>query len=751
MESANENNQCAALDKNTDKEELSTPQSVEPLKSDEKSENAVVNSHHGQDSGLCSVEGSTQRQMCSSKKMKCFSYITSTPKKELQVLETKTILDDPLLSSIDEVGDNMTDQDVDSITDDESFENTISRFCKTNITAIPTARDRYTSMTGFLNENSDRQDICETKPSSKIKNKSKLDLLAVKRNLFDIPVSPRLKSRVRQRLYTLVNSIEGYELQKDNEVKKQQSSRCEASTSLPDLGSISLSMKSFHEKIGFCRNHHRLYDLVSNRENDCCCKSLDEKSNKKANLSHFSTKNSEASEQGEGVVPSVLDLQFQNLHYQQEQISREKLNLMLQKREIDFQISFYKDKLFQMLQVVEELGKKLENSERERLQQNDHFQNKIKQQNETHAETLSLLQLEAEKKTQITEAMVATARLEVTKACDMKIQEVIKSSRERTAVIDNMYQEQISQLNSTIAKLQAERRLEHRRDIVEVTDNERNLKADLLCITKENSDLKSEVDTLKERLAASTDFDQKSLEQQNVISELESKQRMLLVEVSVWKEETERMQKKVLDLEGQFKRDTQKILEESRKLEERKMDEMKMTFDREHNSYKKVIDTMKEKIAKLSLENEKLKECTSQMEKELQECFLNQDLCKSREREIILLRTQLRESTSRHIKEKEEHHELRSRLTKELSELKNQSEQEMMNYRLLMEKEKSVALSCAAMNHEEETMTHLRGVENCYQELFKILQSHFKVQIDEYKKAVRILKLRVKKLEEEDD
>ncbi|XP_066986281.1 centrosomal protein of 112 kDa-like [Macrobrachium rosenbergii] len=748
MENANENNQCAGLEKNTDKEELSTPQSVDPLKSDEKSEN-TVNSHHCQDSGLCSMEGSTQRQMCSSKKMKCFSYITSTPKKEVQFLETQTILDDPLLSSIDEVGDNMTDQDVDSITDDESFENTTSRFCKTNITAIPTARDRYTSMTRFMNENSDRQDICETKPSSEIKNEIKLDLLAVKRNLFDIPVSPKLKSRVRQRLYTLVNSIDGYELQKDNEIKQELSSRCEASTSLPDLGSISLSVKPFHKKIRFCRNHHRLDDHVCDRDNDCSCKSLGEKSNRRANLSHFPTKNSEASERCASAVSSVLDSQFQNLHYQQEQISREKSNLMLQKREIDSQISLYKDKLFQTLQMVEELGRKLENSERERLQQNEHFKNKIKQQNKTHAESLSLLQLESEKKTQITEAMVATARLEVTKACDVKIQEVIKSSRERTTIIENMYQEQISQLNSTIAKLQAERRIEHRRDIVEAADNERHLKADLLCITKENEALKSEIDTLKERLAASGNFDQKSVEQQKVISELESKQRMLLIEVSVWREETEKMQKKVLDLENQFKRDTETILEESRKLEQRRMDEMKLRFDQEHNSYKKVIDTMKEKIAKVSLENEKLKGCTSQMEKELQECYVNQDLYNSWEREIASLRTRLRESTSRLIKEKEEHHQLRSRLTKELSELKNQNEKEMMNYRLLMEREKSIALSCAAMNHEEETMAHLRGVENCYQELFKTLQSHFKVQIDEYKKAVRILKLRVKKLEEE--
>ncbi|XP_068223677.1 uncharacterized protein [Palaemon carinicauda] len=720
-------------EKSPGQEESSSSQSDECLKH-EKSENSV-NSRSGQDSGMCLVERPTQGQMHSSKEVKCSSYITSTPKKEVKFLEAQMILDDPMLSSIDEVENNMTDQDVDSLSDDESFENTTStRLCKTHITALHNSGGNCTP----TNKSSGKQTVCETK-SFELKSKLQPDLLAVKRNLFDIPVSPKLKSRVRQRLYTLVNSIDGYVMREDIESNQKLSQRYEASTSLPDLGSISMSMKPMH----------RLCNHVCNRDNECSCKLVGEEANKRDDLSHFSHLNSDTSERYASAVSSVLDLQFQNLHLHQEQLSREKSNFMLQKGELDAQISFYKDKLLQMMHMAEEMEIRLENSERERLQQTEHFKKKIEQQNELHKERLSLLRLEYEKRAQENETAVATTRLEVTKACDMKIQEVIKSSRERTAAVENMYQTKISHLNTIIAKLQAERRLENLRDIVEDKNYESQLKADLECVTKEKDALKSEIDVLRDRLTASFDLDQKSQAQQKIISDLESKQRALLVEVSVWREEAKKLQQKASDLENQFKRDTQEILQESRKSEQRMMDEMKLKFDQEHNFHKKVTDTLKEELIKMSLENEKIKDSTSQMEKELQKCYMNQDLCKSWDQEIISLKTQLHESTSRLIQEKENHRQLRSSLTKELLKLKDQNKQEMMNYRLLMEKEKSIAVSRATLGHEEETMAHLRGVENCYQELFKTLQSHFKVQIDEYKKAVRILKLRMKKLEEE--
>ena len=61
---------------------------------------------------------------------------------------------------------------------------------------------------------------------------------------------------------------------------------------------------------------------------------------------------------------------------------------------------------------------------------------------------------------QMNESNIASARLEVTKVFDEKIQEVIKSSRERTSAIEKKHQDHVTQLTAIISNLQVNKILD---------------------------------------------------------------------------------------------------------------------------------------------------------------------------------------------------------------------------------------------------------------------------------------------------
>ena len=344
-----------------------------PLRDTNESAKNAGSGISGQDSGLSSVEGSSQCQASSGQRIRAAPYTTSTPKKGVQfmesvrgleVLPSHVILDDPLLSSIDDPGEDLTDQDVNSFTcDDESDDEDSSSSTKLFETKINvnlgsgstgcTLMSRFMSDGSTKEKDTKRSSFCEAADIVTVKP----ELSAIRRNLFDIPVSPKLKSKVRQRLYTLVNSIDGYETNLDIESDENNLSKCENSASLSISESKKLSAMPFYSKYRSGHSPRTLPDMslsrhdVSNESKGC--HRVDKDQNNSINRSRFPSLNSEICERYASAVSSMIESQLQNLSFHQEQLDREKLNFTLRKKEdeVDARMSLYKEKLFQMVQV----------------------------------------------------------------------------------------------------------------------------------------------------------------------------------------------------------------------------------------------------------------------------------------------------------------------------------------------------------------------------------------------------------------
>ncbi|KAK7078643.1 hypothetical protein SK128_025565 [Halocaridina rubra] len=602
--------------------------------------------HNSQDSGLSSAEGSSSSgQTSQSNKSKFSPHKTSTPKKGVQflknlreynILPSQMILDDPLLSSIDEP--DCTDQEVKSLsTDDEST----SAQWETQIQADKTLRTAaHSSASKLLTQCSNKLNIKRSHSFSGIMthDSSKSDVLSLNKNSFDFPVSPSLKSRVRQRLYKLVNSIEGYEGKSEDNIickGKMFKSPNETVASNPCVSVFGENIYGFDNM-----THPSVSQLANCKTHLISCEDHRDRTDCKVN--NISTHIFNASQRIDRTLSALLESQLQNLHLHQEQLHKVKMDSFQENQEADDRHLVYRIHLQQMLQLLEETEVRWQNVEKEKQHQKELFEEKIYMLSEKHKETLELQKLEYEKKIHDMEVSSAAIRIDTTKTCENKVSEILKFIREKNVALEKEHQNRVSELNNGISKL----------------------------------------------------------------------------------------------------RDSNHLLEEKCKT-------LQLSFSKEKEEMAQTLKILEKKLSDASVEIAGLRNQARHMELKLREQQQEQRSGHALEEEVILLRAQLRDSETRFLREKQSHWHWAQKHSGEVDEIKERHEKEMLNYKLSMERERSLAISRAMVHREEEAKMFIKEIEKRYQELMRETQEHYKAQIEEYKKAVKILKQRVRKLEEE--
>ncbi|MPC61751.1 hypothetical protein E2C01_055826 [Portunus trituberculatus] len=323
--------------------------------------------------------------------------MTSTPKKKLldlegesnyEIISSQVILEDPLLSSIDEPG-NSTDYQAESLTSDED-DNASSRLHKTKVRAGSDASQGKTPLYKLVNDLSNTRISTSQSFSETIQQHVvEANAASVKKNLFDIPVSPKLKNRVRERLYTLVNSIEGYE----NRVYVRDE---ESSSQIHNMESFSkvniknpMSTKNGANTFSKLPGYSSLD--VSNNQQHCL-----------QDLSNASALGSGLMERYGCALSGVVTSQIKSLQHHQDQLNQEKLNLAMQKKEQETstRISLYHEKLQLMIQMVEELELRSVKHQAATREQANHHNQRMKEQEEQHQEELAALRAECHRKVQ---------------------------------------------------------------------------------------------------------------------------------------------------------------------------------------------------------------------------------------------------------------------------------------------------------------------------------------------------------------
>lgn len=121
----------------------------------------------------------------------------------------------------------------------------------------------------------------------------------------------------------------------------------------------------------------------------------------------------------------------------------------------------------------------------------------------------------------------------------------------------------------------------------------------------------------------------------------------------------------------------------------------------------------------------------------------------SLEKEVTLLRAQLQQSKSLFFQEHKDCKSLLKKLAGELADNQEHHKQMVLSYQALLERERTTAVTEAVACKQEETRILLTELRTRYENLLRNVQAHAKAQIDEYKKAVRFLKVKIKKMEEE--
>lgn len=340
------------------------------------SSNQTLSAFQGETSCVTFQNQSNQEKQIS-------SYVTSTPKKETRILDgiidyeilpSQMILDDPLLSSVDDAGD-LTDHTNSPASNDEC-EDSFTSLYKTKMKSHYDNSKRYPLMSRFMNDISARQKIARSQSFSGTVQQHSVepDPAFVRKNLFDIPVSPKLKSRVRQRLFTLVNSIDGYKGQVNIEEeeenirkftfkrvhtlsKKIQGTQTESNLVFESNGN---SCKSASVQGNF--GNHIISEKNVNDTKDCKCHSqefskpnTDDQQQHKSGLdqTYLSTLSKSISERYGNAISSMLESQLKTIQLHQEQLNQEKFSCAMQKKdqETHTRISFYQEKSQQMIQV----------------------------------------------------------------------------------------------------------------------------------------------------------------------------------------------------------------------------------------------------------------------------------------------------------------------------------------------------------------------------------------------------------------
>ncbi|XP_069959971.1 putative leucine-rich repeat-containing protein DDB_G0290503 [Cherax quadricarinatus] len=744
------------------------------------SENSSAN--NGQDSGICSSLGPLDHQreigitlhQQFGHESKALSYVTSTPIKETrnqgkfsdnEILPSQMILDDPQLSSID---DDLTEHEAVSLASDNECDESSSRLYETKVKVnCDNSTKRCSFMTRFLNDASAQSRMSRNHSFSET---IKSEPSSVKRNLFDIPVSPKLKNRVRQRLYTLVNSIEGYEgriniRDEEENIRKfcYEAVKSMSNPKLTKCGCIhrnGCSASSLKVQQNLCGQDVKSSLLINDSVNDTkVCKCSQEcialsigPQQHDSNLNHtcVSTVSNRVSERYETVMSSMLDSQVRTLQLHQEQIYQEKLRLAIQKKDQETQarIFVYREELRQMIQVVEDLKLKLLDIEKKMTEQAQLFQEKNREQDEKHRETLARLKMDCEKKVHEAESRVASIHKEIAKSCEEKNLNVLSVTNEKAASVGKEHQQVVFNLNCIINKLRAEKR--ELESLINSNSNSDNneLVASIAEVIRENNILKEELKLTKQRLKESSNTERRLVTQQEDISNLEVANKRLQEENELWKEEAEKMQKKLITAQVAHKKLMDDAIQESQSLVHQELERAQIQNSHENSKLNNNITILQEKLNQTLSEIQIVREQNNhlrEVETHHKETLSSREAL---EKEVTLLRTQLEQAEAQVLQERNYNKSLVQTHAEELEKSQEHHKRVLLNYQVSMEREKSLVV-CEALKHQQEkSRVLLFEIGSCYEDLLKSVEAHAKAQIQEYKKAVRFLKTRIKRLEE---
>lgn len=303
-----------------------------------------------QDSGLCPSLDAPHQPRRSHRRAPDSPYLTSTPKKlvdlaggesEYEIISSQMILEDPSLSSIDDPG-CLTDHQAESLMSDEESNELSTRLHATQIRARGDVSEKDPLVLKLMNDVSSSQVVRNQSLSDTLNQKCVMEASAaasVKKNLFDVPVSPKLKNRVRERLYTLINSLEGFD------------ERVYLSEEMPSHAhkAESLAKVNVNSPKGIKMDVHNFSRVSGRNALDVSCRqnrSFREPCNVSALsgsiVGHY-----------ECAISSIVGSQMQTLQYQQDQLNQEKLAVALQKKEQEAsaRISIYHEKLKLMIEV----------------------------------------------------------------------------------------------------------------------------------------------------------------------------------------------------------------------------------------------------------------------------------------------------------------------------------------------------------------------------------------------------------------
>ncbi|XP_069179428.1 uncharacterized protein [Procambarus clarkii] len=601
------------------------------------------------------------------------AYVTSTPIKtsqilgkiaEYEILPSQMILDDPLLSSIDDLED-ITEHQIESLGSDDECENSLSTLHQTKIKADCDTTKKCSIMNPICNEISAKSSINESQPFSKI---IKSDASSVKRNIFDIPVSPKLKSRVRQRLYTLVNSIDGYkgninvEDEEENirkicfeAVKSMSNSKLNMSDSIQsNASSISDPREKLPNKpcIQGIKNDLIITNCVCNAK-VCKCHSQEciavnmsqQRDNSNLNNTYISTLNNSVSERYGSVLSTVLESQVRTLQLHHEQLNQEKLSVAMQKKDQETQarISLYQGKLQQITQVMDDLKFKMSEMQKKITEQSQFYEDKIKKQDEKHRENLATTKILCEKKVHEAESKI---REEITKSYEKKILEILSTTKEKAAVVEKEQQLNILQLNNIISKLKAEKKqLEALLADSNTNFDNNKLVVRIVEISKEKDAIQEELELTKQRLKESWNAN-RNLGEHEDISGLGVTSNIHQEDDKVWKKEAEKLQKKLRAAEAGHKVILDKVLQESRLLAQQDLETLQSQNSYENGKLNNRITLLQEKLSQAMSENLVLRQQSKHIQKMERECINYLSYIEALEKEVNFLRTQLQQAES---------------------------------------------------------------------------------------------------------
>ncbi|XP_050717910.1 coiled-coil domain-containing protein 38-like [Eriocheir sinensis] len=693
-----------------------------------------------QDSGLCPSLDASHKPRRSHGRAADSPYMTSTPKKKLldltggseyEILSSQMILEDPLLSSIDEP-ECLTDHQAESLTSDEESSELSSRLHATQIRARGDVSEKDPLVYKLMNDVSSSRVSRNQSLSDTLQQQCVMEASAsasIKKNLFDVPVSPKLKNRVRERLYTLINSLEGFE---DRVYLSEEMSGQAHNTE-------SLSKVNVKSPIGIKMDVHNFSRLSGRNSLDVSCRQH-KSFHDPCNLSALS---SSIVGHYECAISSIVGSQMQTLQYHQDHLSREKLALALQKKEQEAsaRISIYHEKLKLMIEMVEELELKLSRHNAVAREDAEHYERRLREQEEKCRQELAALRAECQKKIEEAEAQTRSAQAAAAKNCEQRISEVLTATRLRAVMMEKEHESQISELNSTINKLRAEKRIVEAslEDSISEADRSGGLAAGIPSLQAGREATEGEASQRNHGEPSKTG----SRLHEDLLS-VDLLKKKFQEEVEFWRRETERLQKKLHEAEVVQRKLINDTFQDLHSKSMTELELLRMQSGDGSEGLGVTVVALQEKLSQALKENIALKQ--KLLDSQKKESDLSKKLS-VKEDELGSLNARLRLSEAQALQEKKS---LLVRLRgyeEQLEALEEQKKQTILGCQLDMEKETSAAVSASLAHHQEKTRLLLADLRRHYEEVIRRIQTHSRAQISEYKKAVRYLKQRIKVME----